>query len=243
MPFARPQPHILYVEDDANLSFVTLDNLELRGYRVTHCADGAAAVTTFTAQPTAFDLCLLDVMLPQLDGFGLARHIRARNPHVPILFLSAKSLNEDRIIGFQTGADDYITKPFSMEELVLRIEVFLRRRAVEAPARPVHRLGSYQFYPHDFRLLGPEGETRLTQKEGQLLAFFAQHLNQVLRREDILQALWGDDDYFLGRSLDVFVSRLRKYLHHDPALQLQTIHRVGFILRTEIEPATQKFVE
>ena len=227
-----PRPRILYVEDDENLGFVTRDNLEMQGYQVTHCSDGNAAVVTFENQ--AFELCLLDVMLPKLDGFALARHIRERNPHVPILFLSAKSLKEDRIAGFRTGADDYITKPFSIEELVLRIEVFLKRNQVGSPPDP-HRyaLSQYDFDFTNLLLTSPAEQFRLTLKEGQLLRLFCLHPNQLLKREEILKALWGDDDYFTGRSLDVFVSRLRKYLRHDPRVGIENVHRVGFVMRVK----------
>ncbi|MGI4875342.1 MAG: response regulator transcription factor [Janthinobacterium lividum] len=213
---------ILYAEDDANLGFVTRDNLERRGYHLTHCTDGAAALALFRQQP--FDLCLLDVMLPGLDGLSLARAIRELNPQVPILFLSARALGDDRIAGLRTGADDYITKPFSLEEVVLRMEVFLKRTT----ASPT--LGTYRFDLPNLTLTHPSGNTRLTQKEGQLLALFVQHPGQLLRREDILRQLWGSDDYFLGRSLDVFVSRLRKHLRHDARVQLRNVNRVGFVL-------------
>lgn len=232
-----PAPRLLYVEDDANLRFVTADNLAERGYAVTGCADAAAGLAAFQTQP--FDLCLLDVMLPgPLDGFGLAQRIRAGNAQVPILFLSAKALKEDRVAGLRLGADDYITKPFSLEELDLRIRVFLRRRggpAAGAPAGPVP-LGCYWFSLPNLTLRGPAGAVQLTHKEAQLLALFAQHPNQVLRRGDILRQLWGDDDYFLGRSLDVFVSRLRKHLRHDPGLALRNVPRVGFCLQVAAAP-------
>ena len=217
---------ILYAEDDPNLAFVTQDNLERRGYHLTHCADGAGALAAFQQAP--FDLCLLDVLLPGLDGFALARAIRALNPLVPILFLSARALGEDRITGLRTGADDYITKPFSLEELVLRMEVFLKRAASPAPRQPA--LGGFTLDLPNLQLSHPTGAVRLTQKEAQLLALFAQHPGQVLKREDILRQLWGDDDYFLGRSLDVFVSRLRKHLRPDARVQLRNVNRVGFVL-------------
>ncbi|GAA4360815.1 response regulator transcription factor [Hymenobacter saemangeumensis] len=229
-PDAPPRlARILYAEDDANLGFVTRDNLERRGYQLTHCLDGAEALAAF--QGGEFDLCLLDVMLPGLDGFALARRIRELNAQVPILFLSARALGEDRITGLRTGADDYITKPFSLEELVLRMEVFLKRATVTAPASPAaHRLGSYTFNAANLTLSHASGSVRLTQKEGQLLTLFAQRPGQLLRREDILRQLWGTDDYFMGRSLDVFISRLRKHLRHDARLQLRNVNRVGFVL-------------
>jgi DNA-binding response OmpR family regulator len=229
----RAPARILYAEDDPNLGFVTRDNLERRGYHLTHCADGAEALAAFRRE--AFDLCLLDVMLPGLDGFALARCIRELNPQVPILFLSARALGEDRITGLRTGADDYITKPFSLEELVLRMEVFLKRAAGAAPAAsPASALGSYAFDPGNLTLSHASGSVRLTQKEGQLLALFARCPGQLLKREEILRQLWGHDDYFMGRSLDVFISRLRKHLRHDARVQLRNVNRVGFVLEVGV---------
>ena len=225
---AGPPARILYAEDDPNLAFVTQDNLVRRGYHLTHCADGAGALAAFRQAP--FDLCLLDVLLPGLDGFALARAIRELNAQVPILFLSARALGEDRITGLRTGADDYITKPFSLEELVLRIEVFLKRAATATAAPRPPALASFTLDLPNLTLHHATGPARLTQKEAQLLALFAQHPGQVLRREDILRQLWGDDDYFLGRSLDVFISRLRKHLRPDARVQLRNVNRVGFVL-------------
>jgi two-component system response regulator VicR len=231
----KSKPHILYVEDDINLSFVTRDNLEMHGYLLTCCADGASALDTFNqhaSEQASFDLCILDVMLPKMDGFTVARHIREKNPHIPILFLSAKSMKEDRITGLKTGADDYITKPFSIEELVLRIEVFLKRSQVSAQPNPnIFQLGRYLFQFDNLQLTCPEEQFSLTLKEGQLLRLFCLRPNQLLKREEILNTLWGDDDYFMGRSLDVFISRLRKYLRHDTTLSLENVHRVGFVMR------------
>jgi two-component system, OmpR family, response regulator VicR len=224
---------ILYIEDDLNLGFVTKDNLELQGYDICHCQDGAQALAVFEAE--AFDLCIIDVMLPGLDGFALAQQIRARNREVPIIFLTSKAQKEDRIRGLKLGGDDYITKPFSIEELALRIEVFLRRSSVRAaPAAPPqpdqYPLGSYQFDYPNLRLVGKAGSQALTQREADLLKLFCTQPGRVLRRDEILVAIWGDDDYFNGRSLDVFISRLRKYLKDDPAVGLENIHGVGFRL-------------
>lgn len=221
--------HLLYVEDDESLSFVTRDHLELQGYRVTHYTDGDEALRRMEEQ--AFDLCLLDVMLPGTDGYTLARHIRQHDAEVPILFLTARSLKEDRIHGLKIGADDYITKPFSIEELILKIEVFLRRsRLVQPPPPPpaACQLGTYRFEYHNLRLLHAERELRLTQKEADLLRFFAENRNRVIKRATILEELWGENDYFMGRSLDVFISRLRKYLQQDENVRIENIHGVGF---------------
>jgi DNA-binding response OmpR family regulator len=219
--------HLLYVEDDESLSFVTRDHLELQGYRVTHCPDGKTARIAIDRQD--YDLCLLDVMLPETDGFTLAQEIRKQNTEVPILFLTAKSLKEDRLYGLRLGADDYITKPFSIEELILKIEVFLRRsRTVDTPLPQEFVLGAYLFNYPNLELTRDEIVRRLTQKEADLLKFLITHKNRVIKRADILEAVWGENDYFLGRSLDVFISRLRKYLKADEGLKIENIHGVGF---------------
>lgn len=219
---------ILLVEDDANLGFVVKDNLEIHDFQVTLCEDGEAGWLRFTEE--VFDLCVLDVMLPKKDGFELARAIRQRNEVIPILFLTAKSLKEDRIAGFKTGADDYLTKPFSIEELVLRIEVFLRRSRY-TPAKVItYPLGDFVLDYQNLLLTGRSTSFTLTQREADLLKLFCLHQDQILRREEILTKIWGNDDYFMGRSLDVFISRLRKYLKDDSRLQIQTIHSVGFKL-------------
>ena len=224
--------HLLYVEDDESLSFVTRDNLELQGYRITYCPDGKTALEALADH--RFDLCILDVMLPEIDGFTLAKEIRKYNTQVPILFLTARSLKEDRIHGLRLGADDYITKPFSIEELILKIEVFLKRSKITQPEQPSHfRLGKFEFDYHNLKLKMDEEERRLTQKEADLLKFFVDNRNQVVKRSLILRQIWGEDDYFMGRSLDVFISRLRKYLQQDEQLKIENIHGVGFRLVEE----------
>jgi DNA-binding response OmpR family regulator len=220
---------ILFAEDDMSLGFVTKDNLELQGYEVAHCENGQSAWEAFRSQD--FDLCVFDVMLPKLDGFALATKIRAENQDIPILFLTAKSLKGDKLTGLRIGADDYITKPFSIEELVLKIEIFLKRSKV-APTEPNNvehfTIGKYTF---DFEnLLLTQGSTsqKLTQREAEVLRYFCKNMDKVLRRDDILMNIWGDDDYFIGRSLDVFISRLRKYLKNDSTIYIENIHSVGF---------------
>ncbi len=232
-------PRILYVEDDPNLSFVTKDNLELNHYEIVHCIDGQEALDTFHQQQP-FDLCVLDVMLPQLDGFTLAQKIRQQDKHVPILFLTARSLQEDKLHGLRIGGDDYLTKPFSMEELMLKIEIFLRRSQKSEAAATLVRseetnkkvyVGKYAF---DFDKLQLQIDTKtqdLTYREAEVLRYLAERPNQVIKREDLLKAIWGDDDYFMGRSLDVFMSRLRKYLCDDPSIKIEGIHGVGFRMR------------
>ncbi len=231
---------ILYVEDDESLGFVTRDNLELSGFTVTHLDRGTEAARLIEGGGLDFDLCLLDVMLPGVDGFALARRIRERDQDIPILFLTAKSLKDDRLHGLRLGADDYITKPFSIEELILKIEVFLRRNRVRpaAPAFDPGRIGDYRFDAAQLRLVhgeDPEGR-RLTRREAELLQLLLHHRDQVLERSLILERIWGENDYFLGRSLDVFVSRLRKYLRKDPRIKIENIHGVGFSLTLAAVP-------
>ena len=220
---------ILYVEDDDSLSFITKDQLEMESYDVTHCANGKEGWASF--KKGEFDLCLLDVMLPQMDGFELARKIRGVSRHVPIIFLTAKSMQEDKMEGFLLGGDDYVTKPYSFEELKFRIEVFLRRRKImeEAPKEAL-TIGKYAFDYGNLDLNINGNSKGLTQREADILYYLASRPNQVIRRSDILEDIWGKDDYFYGRSLDVFISRLRKYLNEDAEINIENVHSVGFKL-------------
>jgi two-component system response regulator VicR len=177
-----------------------------------------------------FDLCLFDVMLPKMDGFELAKNIRETNKQIPILFLTARSMQEDKLEGLTIGGDDYITKPFNIEELCLKIEVFLKRKLVNKPIEEFYQIGLFSLDVKEQKLkLGTE-EKKLTLKETKLLSLLAQKVNTITKRENILVNLWGKDDYFLGRSLDVFISRLRKYLIEDPTIQIENIRGVGFKL-------------
>jgi DNA-binding response OmpR family regulator len=221
---------VLLAEDDLSLSFVIKDNLQDAGFEVTHCADGEAAWQKF--QKKDFDICLLDVNMPERDGFSLAKKIRQQSDIVPIIFLTAKSLEEDKIKGFKTGADDYITKPFSMKELIMRMDVFLRRtKKLQSDAVEEYKLGTLRFAYNELKIYGDTVTTSLTQREADLLKFFVLHINKILKREELLLNVWGKDDYFLGRSMDVFITKLRKYLKPDPAIALETIHGVGFRLQ------------
>jgi len=223
---------ILYVEDDMALSFVTRDNLELKGYSVDFCEDGITALEMIHSK--TYDLCILDVMLPRMDGFTLAGKIRKKNPEIPILFLTARSAKEDRIYGLQLGADDYITKPFSIEELVLKIDIFLKRSKIVAPEdrRPaIIKLGRYTFDIANQQLAEGNKNHRLTHRESELLGFLEENINRIVKREDILMKVWGNDHYFASRSLDVFISRLRKILRTDPRIRIENIHNIGYRLR------------
>jgi DNA-binding response OmpR family regulator len=220
---------VLLAEDDLQMGFIIKDNLEEEGYEVINCPDGETAWDQF--QRKTPDICLLDVNMPGRDGFSLAKKIRQRNDVVPILFLTAKSLEEDRLRGFETGADDYISKPFSMKELVSRMNVFLRRNKLLMPAaKPEYTIGSFRFFPFENRIMKEEKEIILTQKETNLLHFFCEHANKVLRREDILNHVWGKNDYFLGRSMDVYVAKLRKLLKTEESVQIETIPQAGYRL-------------
>ncbi len=226
--------HILYVEDDETLAFVTKDNLENHGYKVTHYGNGMDALVGFKRY--SFDLCVLDIMLPQMDGFTLAEKIRKEDEQIPILFLSAKSMNEDRIKGFKIGGDDYITKPFSIEELILKIEVFLKRNLINKEEElSFYSIGKYEFHYDALTLVYNDNSRSLTQREADLLQYFARNQNKILKRPDILITVWGEDDYFLGRSLDVFISRLRKYLKDDSDIEIENIHGVGFRLNSRTD--------
>jgi DNA-binding response OmpR family regulator len=220
---------ILLVEDDPSLGFVIKDNLSIKGYDVTLCRDGEEGHTVFGQNP--FHLCILDVMLPKKDGFALARNIREKNKEVPILFLTAKAMMEDKLEGFRTGADDYITKPFSLEELYYRVEVFLRRTTKqESIVEKIVQLGQYEFNYKNLTLSSSKDSKTLTQKEAEVLRLLYENRDRVLKREEILTSVWGDDDYFMGRSMDVFISKLRKYLKEDPTVQIVNYHGVGFRL-------------
>jgi DNA-binding response OmpR family regulator len=218
---------ILYAEDDETLAFLTKDNLEQNGYEISHCNDGIKSLEAFKNQ--YFDICILDIMLPKMDGFELATAIRKLDSQVPILFLSAKTLKEDRLKGLRLGADDYLVKPFSIEELVLKIEIFLKRsQKMIIPEKVIYILGNYQFDADNFQIYSETEKVNLTQRESDLLRFFIINKNKVLKREEILKSLWGDDDYFMGRSLDVFISRLRKILASETTIAIENLHGIGF---------------
>ena len=221
---------ILLVEDDPNLGFVIKDNLQHHGYEVSLAANGEEGEHYF--QNHEFDLCILDVMMPKKDGFSLAQSIRQKNKNIPILFVTAKSMLEDKLSGFQSGGDDYIIKPFSMEELRMRIDVFLSR-PTKVETSDNFNLGDFVFDVHNLRLVHPAGEKTLTQKEADVLRLLCQHKDRVLKRDEILKKVWGDDDYFLGRSMDVFISKLRKYLKEDDRVQIVNYHGVGFRLEVK----------
>ncbi len=224
-------PKILYVEDDKTLSFITTDNLKRKGFEVVNATDGVKAFEIFSKE--TFDICLFDVMLPKMDGFDLAHKVRAVNKEIPILFITAKTLPEDRIKGLLLGADDYIVKPYNMEEVILRIKVFLRRKKIiiDDPESKKNKIGETVFDAENLKLYIGKAEINLTYREAELLKFFVENKNAVVTRERILNVLWGENDYFAGRSLDVFITRLRKYFKSDSKVFIENKHGVGFIFK------------
>lgn len=225
---------VLYVEDDESLSFVTMDNLVKKGYDVTLCRDGLIAMQEFLKKK--FDICILDVMLPKVDGFALAQKIRDKDSHIPIIFLTAKSMMEDKMTGFKIGADDYITKPFSMEELLYKLEIFIKRSKVyteTVEVKTTFYIRNFEFDFKELKLKYKDNVHDLTLREAELLRMFCLNKNQVVKRDDILKQIWGEDDYYIGRSLDVFISRLRKYFQVDDKVTIENIRSVGFKLNIE----------
>jgi DNA-binding response OmpR family regulator len=223
---------ILLVEDDTNLGFVIADQLKSEGYQVVLCTNGQEGHIRFTEDQ--FHLCIFDVMMPKKDGFTLAREIRKVNTETPILFLTAKSMTEDKVAGFNAGGDDYLTKPFSFDELSVRVKALLRRvNITEAPEDRNVVLGNYVFDTENFTLRHPDFEKTLTKKEAMVLKMLCKFINQVVARETILTAVWGQDDYFAGRSMDVFITKLRKYLGCDSRISISNVHGIGFKLEVK----------
>jgi DNA-binding response OmpR family regulator len=224
------KPLILYVEDDETLKFITTDNLEREQFQVVSAIDGIEAWEIFKKQQP--DICVLDVNLPRMDGFTLARQIREANQDVPIIFVTAKSLKEDKLEGLLLGGDDYLVKPFSIEELILKIRIFLRRSKSGQDNSQQNKisLGIYTYFPSKLLLTNSKIEIKLTFREGELLAYFIKNQEILLGREQILESVWGGNDYFAGRSLDVYISRLRKYLSDDPNIKIENRHGIGFQL-------------
>jgi two-component system, OmpR family, response regulator VicR len=223
--------NILLLEDDPNLGFILKEHLEMNGYVAQLCVNGIDGLAAY--RKNIFALCLVDVMMPKKDGFAFAKEVRMKDQATPIIFLTAKSLREDRIEGFNIGCDDYITKPFSMEELILRVHAVLRRSTRPEDAAPLQTqfaIGSYSFDAERQVLLSQHNEIKLTGKEVELLRMLCLHVNRTLERDVALKAIWGDDSYFNSRSMDVFVSKLRKYLKDDPNVEILSIHGKGFKL-------------
>ena len=220
---------LLIVEDDENLGQILKEYLEIKGFETELARDGEAGLTAFNEG--AFDLCILDIMMPKKDGFTLAKEIRLLNKQIPIIFLTAKSMKEDTVEGFKLGADDYITKPFSMEELLLRIRAVLRRTGNTAvETKSVYEFGKFVFRYDLQTLQYNDDQQKLTSKESELLRLLCQNINQTLDRSAALKLIWKDDSYFNARSMDVYIAKLRKHLKKDENIQILTIHGEGFKL-------------
>jgi two-component system, OmpR family, response regulator len=219
---------ILLAEDDQNLGMLLSEYLEAKGFEVTLATDGMMAFEFFMKK--AFDFCILDVMMPKKDGFSLSKDIRTRNPTIPIIFLTAKSMAEDTLKGFSLGGDDYITKPFSMEELLVRIQAILKRvqPIISQQAAQEYLLGKYRFNPEKHTLSAQNEDHKLTTKESKLLQVFCENQNKAVSRTYALKIVWGDDSYFNARSMDVYITKLRKYLKEEPAIQILNLHGEGF---------------
>jgi DNA-binding response OmpR family regulator len=220
------------VEDDPNLGQILKEYLDIKGYDATLCRDGEAGLKAF--KNGRFDLCIFDVMMPRLDGFSLAQEVRIISAEVPIIFVTAKSMKEDAIMGFQVGADDYVKKPFSMEELLMRIKAILKRTAkidADAEQQRHFQIGRFQFdYDAQKLFLDGKEECKLTSKESELLRLLALHKNRTMDRSLALKKIWLDDNYFNSRSMDVYITKLRKYLRPDERLQIINVHGQGFKL-------------
>lgn len=219
---------ILLCEDDENLGMLLREYLAAKGYQAELCPDGEAGFKAFLK--TKFDICVLDVMMPKKDGFTLAQEIRQANAEMPIIFLTAKTLKEDILEGFKLGADDYITKPFSMDELVYRMEAILRRVKTREPVVALYKLGKFLFDTQRQILSIGSQQTKLTTKESELLGLLCSHANDVLLRELALKRIWIDDNYFNARSMDVYITKLRKHLKADPTIEINNVHGKGYKL-------------
>lgn len=223
---------ILLAEDDLNLGFVVQDQLKMNGFTVHLATDGKEGLKKFNSDH--YHLCILDVMMPEKDGFSLAKDIRKIDKEIPILFLTAKSQIEDKVEGFKVGGDDYLTKPFSSEELILRIQALLKRANIDIEKdQDVFTIGAYSFDTNNYYLSHPNFEKKLTKKEADILKLLCKNMNKVLPRDIVLNSVWGQDDYFVGRSLDVFITKLRKYLKEDSSISISNVHGVGFKLEAE----------
>lgn len=223
--------NILLAEDDENLGQLLFTYLQGKGFSVNLARNGKLAYEKFTRTKTKFDFLILDVMMPEMDGFTLAKEIREIDKQVPVLFLTAKSMKEDKLQGFELGADDYLTKPFSMEELLARMNTILKRVAPEVKnVKEQLFIGKIPYEPELSILKLTDGDKKLTTKENQLLNLLIKNKNEVLDRNATLRAVWGDDNYFNGRSMDVYIAKLRKLLKEDPNIEIMNIHGVGFKL-------------
>jgi len=223
--------HFLLAEDDENLGTLLTTFLNSKGFQTKWVKNGEEAISYYRSFTNTIDFIILDVMMPEKDGFSVAKEIRLTDKKTPILFLTAKSMKDDKLKGFELGADDYLTKPFAMEELIARIQAIIRRVGDASSAKTEKlSIGALAFDPHKSILYSSNGEKKLTTKENALLTLLARNVNEVLDRQATLRAVWGDDNYFNGRSMDVYIAKLRKLLSEDPAIEIMNIHGIGFKL-------------
>jgi DNA-binding response OmpR family regulator len=225
----KTKTRILLVEDNLNLGFLTSEFLESESFEVKLCRDGESGVKAFL--DFNFDFCILDIMLPKMDGYQVAVEIRKKNPVIPIIFLTAKNLKDDKFKGFDLGADDYVTKPFDEEELLWRIKAILNRTNQNVISKQDQlMIGDFCFEPQNQLLIYADNEQRLTERETKVLEVLCLHKGNIVKREELLEKIWGENDYFAGRSLDVFIAKLRKYLKADARVSIENVPRVGFLL-------------
>ena len=225
--------HVLLAEDDFDFGSILKQYLEIHEYQVTWAKDGKEAWDFFTKN--VYDICVFDVMMPKMDGFTLAEKVVQLNPEVPFVFLTAKKLKEDRITGLKLGADDYIVKPFEADILVLRMKNILKRtQKIQPKKEALNQIGTYEFDSINHKLLFNREEQRLTEKETVLIQYLNQHKNKMIKREELLKDVWGNDDFFSGRSMDVFISRLRKYFKQDPNIAIESVRGVGLTFKINL---------
>lgn len=228
----KEKRHILLVEDEENFGSLLQNYLQLSDYEVHWEKDGTRGFSAFLEKP--FDLCILDVMMPRMDGFTLAGKIRSRGSSIPLIFLTARNMKEDMVRGYRSGADDYLHKPFDIEVLLLKLEVlFNRQNQHSVPEAATYEIGRYTYEARTRQLSREEGSIKLSPKEGALLTLLCAHLNQVLPREVALKEIWQEDSYFTTRSMDVYITKLRKYLKGDPGIRIENVHSSGYALYTD----------
>ncbi len=230
-------PHILLAEDDQDFGNILKQYLEMSDYTISWAKNGEEALELFKSSSSTFNICVLDVMMPKMDGFTLAEKIIKINPEMPFVFLTARKMKEDKLKGLKLGADDYIVKPFEADELVLRLHNIIKRTSVKKTDEKTEKtikIGVYNFDTHRLELKLNNTIQRVTEKEGELILFLVAHKNQLLKREEILNAVWKNDDFFSGRSMDVFISRLRKYFKEDTRISIESIRSIGLEFKMDM---------
>jgi len=229
--------HILLAEDDPDFGNILKQYLEMSGYTISWAKNGEEALGLFKSSTSSFNICVFDVMMPKMDGFTLAEKVIKINPEIPVVFLTARKMKEDKLKGLKLGADDYIVKPFEADELVLRLHNIIKRTSVKKTDRKIEKtikIGVYDFDTHRLELKLNSTVQRVTEKEGELILFLVANKNQLLKREEILNAVWKNDDFFSGRSMDVFISRLRKYFKEDVRISIESIRSIGLEFKMDM---------